>query len=191
MTRSTHRALAWIVNLLVPGTGWVLAGRMVSGIAVSLLWGLAATGVLARLIWPDIMSPPLWSAFIAATTVLYLTSQTNLYRIIRAADRRLSSEARDEKFKAAVIAYMAGRHDEAEAACRALLREDPDDVEAMLQLGSLARRRGRLAEARRCFQRARYLDDRGRWDAEIGRELASIEVAAGRGAAMRPSDRGR
>ena len=95
----------------------------------------------------------------------------------------MKTEGRDERFKAALAAYMAGRHDEAEAACKALLREDPDDVEAMLQLASVARRRGLLAEARRCFLQARYLDDRGRWDAEIGRELASIEETASRSAA--------
>jgi tetratricopeptide (TPR) repeat protein len=191
MTRNTHRIVAWIINLLVPGSGWVLAGRMFTGAAMSLLWGASMISVLARLIWPDMMGAPLWSTMVAMTVILYLVAQTNLYLIMRTMDRRLTDSARDEKFKVALTSYLAGRHDEAEAACRALLREDPDDVEAMLQLGSVARRRGRLAEARRHFERARYLDARGRWDAEIGRELASIEAAAGRGAAMRPSDRGR
>jgi Flp pilus assembly protein TadD len=82
----------------------------------------------------------------------------------------------DEEFKKALAAYLQGRYDEAETACKALLRQDPGDVEATLQLGAIARRRGRLAQARRHFRRARYLDDRGKWDSEIGRELAAFKV---------------
>ncbi len=111
---------------------------------------------------------------------MYVAAQAALYRYLKAAKARQADGGRDEQFKAALVAYLAGRYDEAEAACHALLRDDPDNVEAMLQLGSVARRRGRLAQARQCFLRARYLDDRGRWDAEIGRELASFEELANR-----------
>ena len=182
MTRSSHRVIAWILNLLVPGTGWVLAGRMAAGIVVALMWGLAAGGVLVGCIWPDMLGSPVRWVLGVAAAALYVVPQAALYGHLHAAGTQ-EGGGRDERFKAALAAYMAGRHDEAEAACKALLREDPDDVEAMLQLASVARRRGLLAEARRRFLRARYLDDRGRWDAEIGRELASIEETASRSAA--------
>jgi hypothetical protein len=55
-----------------------------------------------------------------------------------------------------------------------LLRADAGDVEATLQLAAIARRRGDAAAARRHLRRARYLDDDGRWDFQIGRELEAL-----------------
>jgi hypothetical protein len=71
------------------------------------------------------------------------------------------------------VAYLQGKLDESESISKALLSEDPDDVEAALQLGYIARRRGDLAAARLWLVRARYLDDEGKWDFEIDRELAA------------------
>jgi hypothetical protein len=177
MTRSSHRVIAWILNLLVPGTGWVLAGRIAAGVAVGLVWGVAAGGVLVGFIWPDMMGTPLRWVLGVAAAALYVVPQVALYGHLAP---KAEEGGRDDRFKAALVAYLAGRLDQAEAACKALLRDDPDDVEAMLQLASVSRRRGRLAEARQRFLQARYLDDRGRWDAEIGRELAALDEVTAR-----------
>ncbi|MBL7140120.1 MAG: hypothetical protein ISS74_04355, partial [Planctomycetes bacterium] len=48
------------------------------------------------------------------------------------------------------------------------------DVEATLHLGVLAARSGRRAAAERYLRRARFLDDAGRWDFRIQRELAAM-----------------
>lgn len=54
----------------------------------------------------------------------------------------------------AIRAFEAGRLDEAESGCRAVLAADPDHVDALNLLGTLAGSRGRFAEAAECFRRA-------------------------------------
>jgi tetratricopeptide (TPR) repeat protein len=191
MPQTSHRIIAWMLNLLAPGTGLVLAGSIAAGVAVAVVWGLAVAGALVGLLWPLLVSHGVAWVLGAVGAGLYLGSQVALYRRLGRFGRFQADTGRDDRFKAALVAYLQGRYEEADAACRALLRQDPDDVEAMLQLGSIARRRGRLADARRCFLRARYLDDVGRWDAEIGRELASMTLMGGRSPAGRAASQAR
>jgi tetratricopeptide (TPR) repeat protein len=173
MTRMPNRALMWIANLLLPGAGLVLLGRIGMGMVWAVLWGSAAAWLLLGLAWPDGTGGASVFARGAAAVAFYVGGQGALYATRRRAERYLASEARDGEFRAALVAYLQGKFDESESICRALLREDPDDVEATLQLGYIARQRGDPAAARRWFVRARYLDDVGKWDFEIERELAA------------------
>jgi tetratricopeptide (TPR) repeat protein len=179
MARNLHSIVVWIANLLVPGAGLVLVGSMLTGALAAAVWGLAVTGLLVGTIWPALVWPNLRYGLAVAAVAIYIGMQMALYVERRKAGRRLSDSSRDEKFKTILMAYLEGRYDEAEAQCRQLLREDPDDVEACLQLATIDRRRGRLAAAQRGFRRAWYLDTAGKWDNEISRELASLVPSAG------------
>jgi len=171
MTRLPHPVLFWAANVLVPGAGMVLLGRMGRGVLLAALWGMSAAGCLLGQVW----SAPLVRVVGACLMVwIFAISQVALLAGLRAARRRLADPARNDKFKEALAAYLRGRYDDSEAVCRDLLRADPDDVEAMLQLAAIARRRGDAAAARRYLGQARYLDDDGVWDFEIGRELAAL-----------------
>jgi tetratricopeptide (TPR) repeat protein len=185
MIHPPHKVCVWPANLLVPGVGLVLAGNILLGALVAVVWGLAAGGAVTGLIWPAVIGGGLRLGLWVTAAALYVAMQAALYVRLRAIARNQADPGRDERFKEVLKAYLQGRYVEAEAACRALLRQDPDDADAMLQLGTIARRRGRLAAARRFFRRARYLDDQGKWDGEIGRELASLEVAAASGRGRR------
>ena len=180
MTRLPHAALTWTANLLVPGAGLVLLGRLVLGILLGVWWGLAVSGlIVATLVWPDGAGTTVVVVFGVDVVAVYTLAQFLYYVRRRAAARHLESEARDEMFKAALVATLRGRLDDAEATCKSLLRLDPDDVEATLHLGTLARQRGRREAAFRYLRRARYLDDAGRWDFQIGRELAALNEPQG------------
>ena len=174
MTRA-ERVLAWVANLLVPGTGLVLAGRMALGVLTAVAWGLLAAALLVVcLVAPEEGAPRMAPLFAAAVVLQYGAVQLLLAARLRRMRALLASEARDAPFRSALGAYARGRLDEARATCKDLLRADPDDVEATLLLASIARRRGDARAARRHLRRARYLDDAGRWDFEIERELAAI-----------------
>jgi thioredoxin-like negative regulator of GroEL len=171
----------WAANLLVPGAGEVLLGRLWMGPIRAVVWGALVAQAMFRAIFRADSGSLTWAAVLGGlAAAVYLGGQVSLWLRMRAARRWLGNELRNSRFKAALAAYLQGRLDDCESACRELLREDPDDVEATLQLASVARRRGDPASARRRLLRARYLDDDGRWDGQIGRELAALGPPAAR-----------
>jgi len=175
MTRG-ERILAWVMNLLVPGTGLILDGRLILGIAATVAWAALAAGLLLVVFVVPQEEPRRRLLFLVAAAVYAVAQWLLVVRMRRRAALAAGGE-RDEQFKAALPAYVQGRLDDAQAACKALLRADADDVEATLQLATIARRRGDVRRARRYLRRARYLDDAGRWDFEIERELAAVGAA--------------
>jgi tetratricopeptide (TPR) repeat protein len=175
MTRLPHPACVWAANLLAPGAGEVLIGRLWMGPIRATVWLLLVAAAGYHLIFqpaPDSRTTLL--VMVGAAAALYLSGQVALWRWYRARRRWLQDPRRDEVFKAALVAFLQGRLDEAEGVCKELLRADAGDVEATLQLAAIARRRGDAAAARRHLRRARYLDDDGQWDFQIGRELEAL-----------------
>jgi len=175
MTRLPHPAALWTANLLVPGAGLVMLGRIVSGTVIGVLWGAALAAVLlAGFVWRDAGRTAVLLCFVASAVALYGGGQIVVYLRGQALANHLAGEARDAVFKAALVAYLAGRLDESEKICKDLLAIDRDDVEATLQLATIARRRGDTRAAHRYLARTRYLDDEGRWDFEVERELSAL-----------------
>ena len=176
MPRLPHPACAWTSNLLVPGAGEVLLGRIILGSVRALAWACLAAAAIYQVIFAPASDSHLAAIGLACLAGgVYLSSQVALALGYRARRRWLQDRNRDELFKAATAAYLQGRLDEAESLLGQLLKADPDDVEATLQQAAIARRRGDAAAARSSLCRARYLDDESRWDFEIGRELAALE----------------
>ena len=169
-----HPAWIGLANLLVPGAGHVWVGWVASGAAVAVAWGLLAGGALALEIFRagGAVSPLEWF-FRSSAAIVYVAAQVWLAFRLRAI-RRAGRIDGDGLFRSALVAYLQDRLDESESICRELLASDPDDVEAFLQLAMIARRRGDAATARLHLVRARYLDDAGRWDFEIERELSAL-----------------
>ena len=177
-----HPVWIWLANLLVPGAGHVWVGFVAAGAVLAVAWGLLAGGALVLEIFRagGAVSPLEW--FLRSSAAAgYVAAQVWLGFRLRAI-RQAGRMDRDGRFRSALVAYLQGRLDESESICRELLASDPDDVEAFLQLAMIARRRGDAAGARQHLVRARYLDDAGRWDFEIGRELSALGGSAGRAA---------
>jgi tetratricopeptide (TPR) repeat protein len=175
MPRLPHPACAWTLNLFVPGAGEILLGRLVYGTVRALAWAALALAALYQVVFApdsDIVAAAIALACLAGG--VYASSQVALALGYRTRRRWLRDPERDEAFKAAMAAYLQGRLDEAEAILGRLLQADAADVEATLQLAAVARRRGNAEAARAVLCRARYLDDEGRWDFQIGRELESL-----------------
>ena len=169
-----HPAWIWLAGLLLPGAGHVGVGFVASGAAVAVAWGFLAGGALVREIFRagGAVSPLEWF-LCSSAAIVYVAAQASLGFRLRAI-RRAGRIDGDGLFRSALAAYLQDRLDESESICRELLASDPDDVEAFLQLAMIARRRGDAATARQHLVRARYLDDAGRWDFEIERELSAL-----------------
>ncbi len=182
MDRLPHPALVWTANVLVPGSGLVLVGRLVAGGLLAVLW-VSAVGVVlvGVLIWPDAASAAAVAPMGVTAGLLFAAAQGLLYVRGRQIRAYKVSDTRDEAFREVLAATLQGRLDDAEQACRALLARDPDDVEATLHLAWLACRRGRKGRAARLLRRARFLDDAGRWDFRIQREQAALAGRANPG----------
>jgi tetratricopeptide (TPR) repeat protein len=174
MARLPNPAAVWTANMVVPGAGIALAGRMAAGAALAIAWGAAVAGLLLGVIWPDAVGVAATIAFAVAVVGLHVAGQILLFLTLCAAARRVADDGRNERFKAALTAYLRGEYDESASISEGLLRDDPDDVEAAYQMGAIARRRGDAATAQKWFLRAQYLDDEGKWDFQIGRELEAL-----------------
>jgi len=176
MRRVPHPALVWTANVLVPGAGLVLVGRLATGAACAVLW-TAAVGLLllGTLVWPNAAWAGPVTALAVASGLLFAAAQTLLMVRVWLLRRHRADEARDAAFRDVLAATLRGALDEAERGCRTLLSRDPEDTEATLHLALLARRAGRTAEAGRLLRRARFLDDAGRWDFQIERDLAAMK----------------
>jgi tetratricopeptide (TPR) repeat protein len=183
MTRlPAHPVWIWLANLVLPGAGLVWVGFVGGGAALAVAWGLATGGALAGALFqaPARMPLAIWLLG-GAAGVLYAAGQAWLALRLSAV-RRAGRMDRDGEYRAALAAFLQGRLDESDSICRRLLRADGDDVEAMLQLALVARKRGDVAAARTYLARARYVDDAGRWDFEIRRRLASLSSGPAPGA---------
>jgi hypothetical protein len=172
----TQPVWIWLANVLVPGTGLVLSNRVLFGAAWALAWAVATAGWLASAVFQggDVGRAG-FSVARVASPVLWAGGQVllGLWRHRRA--RAAAGEDADRLFAEAQTAYLRGELDRAEALCRTLRRRNPDDVEAVLQLASVAMRRGDGRSARRLFAQARFLDDVGKWDFEIERGLRAAQ----------------
>jgi len=176
MQRLPHPALLWTANVLVPGAGLVLMGRLASGSACAGLWSVAVGLLLVgTLVWPDAAPAAPVTALAVASGLLFAAAQMLLGVRSRSLRQHRAGEGREAVFREVLAATLRGALEEAEQGCRMLLSRDPDDTEATLHLALLARRTGRPAEAGRLLRRARFLDDAGRWDGVIERDLAAVK----------------
>jgi tetratricopeptide (TPR) repeat protein len=184
MARVPNTVAAWTANMVVPGAGIALAGRMGAGVPLAVVWGAAVAALVLSRVWADAAGPAATIAIAVAAVAVHVAGQVLLFVTLCASARRMADEGRNDRFKAALAAYLRGEYDQSASICDGLLREDPDDVEAAFQLAAIARRRGDAETARKWFLRARYLDDDGKWDFQIGRGLESLAAKP----AAAPSD---
>lgn len=147
---------------------------------MALVWAVVVgLLLLGTLVWPDKAQEAPLTVLAVGAGLVFVAAQGLLLIRERALRRLWGSEERDDRFREVLAATLQGRLDDAEAGCRSLLARDPDDVEAALHLAALARRRGDTRAARAWLERARFLDDAGRWDFRIERELAAVAAESG------------
>ncbi len=172
------RRVPWAA-VLWPGLPYILASASVRALGVS----IAAAAVLnlliaATFLWDELLAPEVrnlgWAvlaaAWVGAAAVWLIQRRWN--------QSRAESDAL-VSFQTALEHYLRGDWFQTERLLCAILKANPEDVEARLLMATLLRHTNRCDEARRELQRLTGVPGSGAWQWEIERELALLEQRSG------------
>jgi len=183
LRRSSLARVLAAASSFVPGVGQILLGRHARGITLFMLFATTLNGALLNLLLDDRSElRPYVSLLVGFAGLLWLVSFIDVVASLLFL-RTLAPENRRSLFLLAASHYLKGELEPARAILVRLLRRDPSDIAAGLQLAAVHARAGRLQKARRLLRRC-HRKDRGRtWEYEILSRLESL----GRRATSPPS----
>lgn len=171
---------AWAWNLLVPGGGLILAGRLWLGVAVGLLFALAANlAVLAALVVPDDVPGWLRIGLLAGSGAIYVLAQWLLAQRLRGQQRSAAVAARRHALAAAVAALERGDPERALAALEPLRSAAERDLLVAYRWAQVLTAARDVPAARAAWQRVAALDRHRIYRAQIAtaaQELAAAEL---------------
>ncbi|MFA4985728.1 MAG: tetratricopeptide repeat protein [Candidatus Brocadiia bacterium] len=170
------RIFYWLLSLLVPGSGQAMEGRFLTGF---LLMFTAICGANVALLGKGLFSgepaDDLFSIGLAVYVFFALFSLIELIVYHTMHDPRKLEPILTRHLANATQYYLQGKYDEAEAELRAMLRKDPEDIEAHLYLASVYRATGDAKKARKMYAKVTNLDEGGKWSWQVARELKEME----------------
>jgi len=170
------RRVPWIA-LLWPGLPYILGSASVRALGVSIASAAVLNLLLAAtFLWDELLAPSvrnwgwvalgvLWVAAAMAFVVQRWWGQTAIV-----ADGL-------QGFQEALEHYLRGEWFQTERLLGAILKANPEDVEARLLLATLFRHTGRRNDARRELQRLADIPAASAWQWEIERELSLLANA--------------
>lgn len=176
LTESAINRLTYL-NLLIPGGGLILAGRVVAGLMVGILFVMAA----ALAIEGNLIAPHGTSRFGAMLTIglaigLYLSAQIRMRRAAREARSASSLERRRTTMIAARQAMASGEYPQARELLLQMQRENPADLHVAYRLAQIASKTEPPEAAREAWRRLRLLDKHRIYKEEIARQLETGAV---------------
>lgn len=185
---------ARLVNLLIPGGGLILLGRIVAGLIVALAFTLLCNLALAAtlLIPHDV---PEWArrASIGATAIVYVLSQLLVAHVVRVERRAAEAERRREILERVVRELAAGRAAEAWEALEPLRPLAESDLLVAYRAAQVLTALGDGPAALRAWKNLRRLDCHRIYRSEIESNERALQEASGPrqvsqecGAARRP-----
>ena len=129
MIAEREQSAAWWINLLIPGGGLMMIGRVWFGLVIALLFGLVANCALAfSLLFPD--DVPSWAG--GLTTGLaggtYLGAQLRFAQTVRSRHREAAIAHRRQALEAARACLAAGQYGQAWEAIRPLAAQAERDL---------------------------------------------------------------
>ncbi len=129
MIAEREQSAAWWVNLLIPGGGLMMIGRVWLGLIIALLFALLANCALAfSLLFPD--DVPSWAG--GLTTGLaggtYLGAQLRFAQTVRSRHREAATAHRRQALEAARACLAAGQYGQAWEAIRPLAAQADRDL---------------------------------------------------------------
>lgn len=177
MKARTHLA-AWVWNLVVPGGGLILAGRLWLGVAVGLLFALTANlAVVTTLVVPDDVPGWLRIAFLTLSGAIYVAAQWLLAQTLRGHERCAAEAERRRILAAAVACLERGEPERALTALeplRALAERDLVVAYRWAQVLTAARD---VPAARAAWERVAALDRHRIYRAQVAAAMKSLAAA--------------
>jgi hypothetical protein len=167
---STREVMAWLLNVVLPGTGLIIRRREWLGFCLAMLFGICGNVALAGwLIAPAAV--PSWLSWLAfgAAGVAWLLSQLLLLRQGICLKRRDSTLA--ELLREARSALEAGDIDRGRLALESGTAMDDENVEVCVLMARLCALQDDRGGVRTAWRRVLKLDRRGPYLAEARRAL--------------------
>ena len=159
MTAEREQSTAWWVNLLIPGGGLVMIGRVWFGLVIVLLFTLLANCALAfSLLFPD--DVPRWAGGLATGLAggTYLGAQLRFAQTVRSRYQAAMTARRRQALEAVRTCLAAGQYDQAWDAIRPLAAQADRDLLVAYRLAQVLTAKQDVDAARNAWQLVRALD---------------------------------
>ncbi len=165
------------LTLVWPGLPWLWLRGSLAGLVLAVAFAVTLdVAVITTVIWPDLVELSFILAVWTAAAIVWLVSTVSAVAAFPPPLSRPAPAEVDPLFVRARAAYLARDWIVAETRLRELLEVAPTDGEAQLLLGTLLRRTGRRAEARRALEQLSRSDSGGRWSRAIAAELDRLDA---------------
>ncbi len=170
ITAGQRTADGWAraINLLVPGSGMILAGSVVTGLLAGLLFAACANfAVLAVLLFPDDFSGTMQALAIGLAAGAYLGAQVRLAAHIKALRLAAAASFRRRILWQSQELLARGEAAGAVDALRPLAAEASRDLLVAYRLAQALTAAGDVPAARAAWQQVRELDEHGLYKQQI------------------------
>jgi hypothetical protein len=164
-----------LASAVLPGIVQVLRGRIARGALLAVAY-CACWQVLLVGVWLYPQQFPRWFLVAAACTAAAAWAGGMLWTalaMLRRADPAREQQI-DRDLRTVVGLILQGAYDRGEQKLRAVLAADPECVAAWAHLGWLYQLSGSPRRGVRAYRRALWLDEEGRFEAEVRRELGRL-----------------
>lgn len=172
--------IAIALNLLLPGSGLILARRPWLGFALAMLYtGSAQMTLWGAWIAPERVSSPLLGAAAGGAALLWIAAQGLLLQQLRRIPNPTDCRSQLATcFALADQAVIEGRFSEARGALDVALTVDDENAETYARLARLTEKLGRYDEARRAWRMVADLDRKGSYHREMVQALEHMPYRA-------------
>ena len=161
-------SISRLVNLLIPGGGLILIGAEAIGVAVALLFAVAANAVLgSSLLFPDALTPAWRGLAIGVTLGTYLGAQIRFAQTVRQQQLRSADQQRRMALRDARQALLDDRVQDARNALQPVVDRADDDLPLAYRLAQVLTACGEQVAARAAWRRVRRLDHHKIYRSEV------------------------
>jgi hypothetical protein len=173
----------WGANLVLPGVGLILAGRVAAGLAIGLLFVVLANGaVAATLLVPDDVSPWVQALVIGLAAGTYVGAQLRLRYALEDTARAARRDRRDAALRVVRACVERGDGEAGWEALRPVAEDAEEDLLVAYRVAQVLTLRGDRTAARIAWERVRRLDRHHLYREAYDAQMAALRSDAGRGA---------